>query len=256
MISKEDLLVQESPDYPPEQPAISLQHWLSAVYSSIINSKMTDTQSCATETSSVTHDHQLNLTDLPPEVRLMVYRHAMRGTPGFFPSLLSVSRQIRQEASSVFYSSKRFTVTPQPQPHTKMTELAFDRTTREWFEIIGAEHVSTLRYVTFQFSMRYPSPAQFYHIDLLSCDASKWRFLDTRGQRQSLRKELKRFLKLRFLGCIKKRKAAIRRAQDALDQFTHTCTEGKRIKPTIDGLGIIGAALVRVEEARLGLRRQ
>lgn len=42
---------------------------------------------------------------------------------------------------------------------------------------------------------------------------------------------------------IQEHEVAIQRGQDALDQFHDMCVEDKRVKPTVDGLGIIGRAM-------------
>jgi hypothetical protein len=228
------------------------------------------------------------LLGLPLEVRRIIYRHAMHKNNFFpdpavcplamatrrqprptFPALLSVCHQIRQEASPVFYRSNLFPLTLQPQPHTEITVLGFDKKTHAWFDLIGVKHTNSLRHIAFQFPVTvargaYHKAANMYYVNLSSSDASNWVFqtaLSEHGWR-SLQEGmdqcvLKRTHLLAWLignvteSHIKCYKAAIQRAQDAQDRFIDTCAVGKCVKPTIDALGILGGALVAVEEARL-----
>lgn len=112
--------------------------------------------------------------DLPIEVRLMVFRQIIRESTSVFPPILQVSHQTRGEATPILYRNKVFPITLQPQPHTKHSELAFTRGTRDWLEMVGTENISTLRYVTFRFPPTENSviAASGYEMDLLCRDAS------------------------------------------------------------------------------------
>jgi hypothetical protein len=228
------------------------------------------------------------LLDLPLEIRRIIYGHAMHTNEFFpkptfcppvmqtrrqsrptFPALLSVCHQIRQEASPGFYRSGLFPLTLQPQPHTELTVLAFDRKTRAWFDLIGVKHTNSLRHVAFLFPVTvakdpYRKAANMYYVDLAYPDASSWVFQRETNEYgcRSLQEELDECVLKRdhplawFFGSITENlikcyKAAIQRAQEALDQFIDTCAVGQRIRPTVDALGALGGALVAVEEARV-----
>lgn len=70
----------------------------------------------------------LEFMDLPKEIRMMIYRYALRrrSVKNSVPALLSVNRQIREEASPTFYRINRFLLNLQPQPTTRSIVHDFD----------------------------------------------------------------------------------------------------------------------------------
>ncbi|KAK6001688.1 hypothetical protein QM012_002178 [Aureobasidium pullulans] len=226
--------------------------------------------------SGVSRTAPLKFMDLPKEIRLMIYHYALRKrtTKPSFPALLSVNRQIREEASPTFYRQNRFLLKLQPQPTTRSTVLDLDGKTREWLALIGPGHVNNLRRVALSFI--YHLEYTEYHIDLACRDAGNWKFTNKRGPYQPFRSlqgdvemsedhthysEISDFLVL--LGfpiddailnhyktnAIKRYATALRRAQRAMDQFSDSCGESKSVKPTLEGLEVIARALAAVEEA-------
>lgn len=248
-----------------------LQHKAASAHHLVTDSKMENIEASDTEYLSATQDQPFKLMDLSPEVRLLIYGHAMHkdGHQNSFPALLHVCQQIRREASPVFFRSEQFPLVLQPQPHTEMTVLAFDGKTRNWFSLIGPEHINTLRHVVFRFAPVEHSiiAASGYSIDLSRCDASDWeQQVKMRDQwvSSSLKRELE-LIKKHVSPLFKDRpviaaefreehirmcKAAIQHAQDALDKFTDACVVDKQIKTTAHALGELGGALVAVEKAR------
>jgi hypothetical protein len=118
---------------------------------------MTDTQPSDTDACAATDGPPFRFMDLPAEIREMIYHHAMRqgmiveSTRRPFHFLLSVCSLIRKEASPIYFRVSRFALKLQPQPHTELTVLAFDRDTRNWFDLIGADRINDLRHVFFVF---------------------------------------------------------------------------------------------------------
>ncbi|KAH0360131.1 hypothetical protein KCU65_g9575, partial [Aureobasidium melanogenum] len=225
----------------------------------------------------------LRFPDLPKEIRTMIYRYALRrrSVENSFPALLAVNRQMREEASPTFYHENRFLLNLQPQPHTESVELGFDGKTHEWLALIGPKHVTNLRRVVFTFpgSELYHFEYNEHHINLSRRDAGPWKFtinLNSEKVVRSLQGDLDeaddKFYYtetadfLRFLGApvsdalvnhfmqkaIRRYTNTLRRCQRVMDQFSDLCGEGKLVKPTIEGLEMIGRGLLAVEEARFG----
>jgi len=248
-----------------------LHHQGASVHYPATDPNMEDVQVSEANDHSETQYQPFKLMDLAPEVRLLIYGHAMHneGIQGSFPALLHVCQQIREEASPVYFRSERFPLVLQPQPHTEKTVFAFDLKTRDWFSIIGPERVNALRHVVFQFEPIEQAivAAGGYSIDLSCGDASNWEYqVKIRHQwvYGSLKRELALikkhvsplFRKRPLLAAefreehIKMCTSAIQHAQDALDKFASTCGVNKHLKTTADALEELGGALVAVEKAR------
>lgn len=232
---------------------------------------MEDIQTYDTSIESSVQDRPFKLMHLASEIRLLIYGHAMHndGIQDFFHPLLSVCHQVRKEASPVFFRSERFPLVLQPQPRTDMIVLAFDGKTRNWFNLIGDEHIHTLRHVVFEFPPveKFIIAASRYSIDLSCNDASDWEYqvkMEDKWMGSSLKRELEvikkhvspLFTERPLLAAEIREKhitmceTAIQLAQDALDKFNSTCIVDKHIKTTADALGELGGALVAVEKAR------
>jgi hypothetical protein len=112
------------------------EHQRFAVYNPTQVFTMTGTQPSETDACAVTDGPPFRFMDLPAEIREMIYRHALcegmiiQRTRRSFPSLLSVCSLIRKEASPIYFRVSRFALKLQPQPHTELTVLSFDRHTR------------------------------------------------------------------------------------------------------------------------------
>jgi hypothetical protein len=227
-------------------------------------------QASDSNTRTATQGQSFKLMDLPIEVRLMVYRYIMYqgGFHGSLPPLLSVCQQIREEALPIFYRSSIFPLYLHPQPHTETTALAFARVTRLWFNMIGVDNINNLRYVAFRFAPTESDDlaACMYIVGLWCRDAGDWdyRVKGVEPKYGSLESDLEWSKNhvpqhttedAEYARCraehIKRCKAALQQAQKAMDQFVDACADGKRIRPTVDSLGILAGALVAVEKARL-----
>ncbi|KAH0038522.1 hypothetical protein KCU78_g1480, partial [Aureobasidium melanogenum] len=231
----------------------------------------------------VARTRPLQFLDLPKEIRMMIYRYALhrRLIKNSFPALLSVNRLIRKEASTTFYRQNHFLLKLQPQPHTTTTVLGLDGKTREWLALIGPKHINNLRHVVFSFpgTKVYHFDYNEYFIDLSCRDAGGWDFSITTGPCRLFRTlqgdldeaqsdthytEIAEFLRktgfpisdavvadFKRDGIIRYT-AALRCAQEVMDQFSDQCGEGKLVKPTIGGLEMIGRVFMAVEQARFG----
>lgn len=225
----------------------------------------------------------LKFMDLPKEIRMMIYRYALRrrSVKNSFPALLSVNRQIREEASPTFYRINRFLLNLQPQPTTRSIVHDFDGKTREWFALIGTEHINNLRQVAFSFpgTKVYHYEHNEYYIDLSCRDAGYWTFVIQSGSYKLCKSlkgevdeseddnhytEINEFLttlgfpiddatlaEFKRRGILRHR-AALRCAQRVMDQFSDQCGEGRFVKPTIAGLETIGQVFLAVEQTRFG----
>ncbi|KAH0383753.1 hypothetical protein KCU92_g5022, partial [Aureobasidium melanogenum] len=231
----------------------------------------------------VARTRPLKFLDLPKEIRMMIYRYALhrRLVKNSFPALLSVNRLIREEASVTFYRENHFLLNLQPQPHTTTTVLGLDGKTREWLALIGPKHINNLRHVVFSFpgTKVYHFDYNEYFIDLSCRDAGGWDFSITTGPYRLFRTlqgdldeaqsdthytEIADFLRstgfpisdavvadFKRKGIIRYT-AALRCAQEVMDQFSDQCGEGKLVKPTIAALEMIGRVFMAVEQARFG----
>ncbi|KAH0353098.1 hypothetical protein KCU81_g1874, partial [Aureobasidium melanogenum] len=256
-----------------------------AMLNSTLNRIMNDFQLILMSSRGAARTRSLHFLDLPEEIRMMIYRYALRrsrtNAQNSFPALLAVNRQIREEASPTFYRVNRFLLNLQPQPHTTSVELGFDSKTHEWLALIGPKHISNLRRVAFSFPATkfYHFEHNEYHINLSRRDAGPWRFTINPGPEKEFRSlqgdideaedytyyaEIVEFLRSTGLPipnaviddfmqkAIKRYENALRRSQRVMDEFSDLCGEGKVVKPTIEGLEMIGRGLMAVEQARFG----
>ncbi|KAG9944429.1 hypothetical protein KCU85_g8003, partial [Aureobasidium melanogenum] len=227
----------------------------------------------------------LHFLDLPEEIRMLIYRYALRRSrtdaQNSFPALLAVNRQVREEVSPTFYRINRFLLNLQPQPHSATIELGFDGKTHEWLALIGPKHINNLRRVAFSFPATkfYHFEHNEYHINLSRRDAGPWRFTINPSPEKEFRSlqgdideaedytyyaEIVEFLRSTGLPipdaviddfmqkAIKRYRNALRRGQTVMNQFSDLCGEGKLVKPTVEGLEMIGRGLMAVEQARFG----
>ncbi|KAG9597580.1 hypothetical protein KCU77_g2852, partial [Aureobasidium melanogenum] len=244
---------------------------------------MEDIQLANLSIGGVAPTRSFKFLDLPKEIRMMIYRYALhrRLVKNSFPALVSVNRQIRKEASATFYRQNHFLLNLQPQPHTTTTVLGLDGKSREWLALIGPKHINNLRHVVFSFpgTKVYHFDYNEYFIDLSCRDAGNWDFSITTGPYRLFRTlqgdldevqddthytEIAEFLRstgfpisdavvadFKRKGIIRYT-AALRCAQEVMDQFSDQCGEGKLVKPTIEGLEMIGGVFMAVEQARFG----
>ncbi|KAG9843091.1 hypothetical protein KCU98_g8018, partial [Aureobasidium melanogenum] len=112
---------------------------------------------------------QIPFLRLPKEVRLVVYEHVVSDDPVGLarPPLLSVNKQIREEASPIFFRLTNFRLDVYQGAYLA-SEPKFDLKTRKWLEIIGPDGIKELRNISLA------SRNEEYNIDLSCPDAGQW----------------------------------------------------------------------------------
>ncbi|KAG9953225.1 hypothetical protein KCU85_g1210, partial [Aureobasidium melanogenum] len=212
------------------------------------------------------------LMHLPAEVRLRIYAMAFDGgRTGDLdassradiaePALLRTSRQIRDEATAVFYG------TPYFRFHLPWLEEARER--KEWFagsELKWLQHISPtnlkdLRYVSFRLSLLFD--VYDIQIDLASrsvddwlipygsmrltcpCQRQKrWTLAEWREKTSDMaRPENQEIVSANFDECDKI-------AYKAIQDFHALCGQGDKIEPTIAGLAILAEAAHFILDSR------
>ncbi|KAH0281518.1 hypothetical protein KCU91_g170, partial [Aureobasidium melanogenum] len=212
------------------------------------------------------------LMHLPVEVRLRIYGMAFDGgRTGDLdassradiaePALLRTSRQIRDEATAVFYG------TPYFRFHLPWLEEARER--KEWFagsELKWLQHISPtnlkdLRYVSFRLSLLFD--VYDIQIDLASrsvddwlipygsmrltcpCQRQKrWTLAEWRKKTSDMaRPENQEIVSANFDECDKI-------ADKAIQDFHALCGQGDKIEPTIAGLAILAEAAHFILDSR------
>ncbi|CAD0114126.1 unnamed protein product [Aureobasidium uvarum] len=173
------------------------------------------------------------LMDLPVEVRLHIYGMAFDGgrtadldvgsrRDVAEPALLHTSRQVRAEATPVFYSTPHFrfmlSVVEEDQ---KSTQWINDRG-QIWLQHISLNNMKDLRLVSFRFQDVFDE--YDLHIDLASRSVEDWLIpfgsepLDT--------------------------------VNKAIQDFQALCGQGEKVEPTIPGLAILAEAAHFILESR------
>ncbi|KAG9642145.1 hypothetical protein KCU95_g13867, partial [Aureobasidium melanogenum] len=196
--------------------------------------------------------------DLPQEIRLMVYEVALRFDEEFYtnkpsglkpatkPALLQTCRQIREEATPIFYRINRFVLR-----FGKDDSVTFCRTLSWMKKCVGAADLENLRYITLSRFLHGWS----YHIRIdLNCrDPLEWTLqskYDSRHDRscKNHRRQPQEvaFMQARFPG----RQCAVVKpiqnvslvatnlaaAHKAIDELWEACGENGRIRPSCSGL--------------------
>lgn len=217
---------------------------------------------------------QVDFLRFPKEVRLLVYELVVSEDPVGLarPPLLQVNKQVREEASPIFFRLTHFRLELH-QGYYKPEAPKFDLKTYEWFDLIGPDGIKELRHIslasrheeyniiltssdaglwttTLQPSAYAPSP---YHTRQ-SCPARKVKTLkaylaDSKKEVEQDLEELAQsgsdpshstYLK----SLIKHKESGQECVQNGMDMFVALCGKGKSVEPTIDGLKILVDAIV------------
>jgi hypothetical protein len=213
------------------------------------------------------------LMDLPDELRVMVYEHALLSNMPFVvndsnkPALLSVSLQVRQEASPVFFQINEFEL--RVKYHDKKfgdrlgpTRLA-GRELR-WLNEIGPENVAKIRALSFvekHVADIYPTHFDLSHLRASQC--ARVRRRDTMCEECNasthtiVAAELESDLKavtnplsqwppalMSWLQArVKRTEKNIDGLQDVMNKFAVLCGSGKDVTPTVQGIEILASAM-------------
>ncbi|KAI4849239.1 hypothetical protein E4T44_03469 [Aureobasidium sp. EXF-8845] len=230
------------------------------------------------------------LMDLPDELRVMIYEHALLSEGCFVvndskkPALLSVSRQVRQEASPLFFQINKFELRVKYHDNKFSDGLGPTRLAgRElrWLKGIGSENVARIRNLSFV--EKHVADIHPTHLDLSHLQASQCarvRRCDTMcgecnaSTRTLVAAELESYLKAvtnplsqRPLGLMPWLQARIKRTeenidnlQDIVDKFAILCGSGKDVRPTIQGIDLLKSPqdvkYARIEEREGGVEER
>ncbi|KAG9601569.1 hypothetical protein KCU77_g2752, partial [Aureobasidium melanogenum] len=198
---------------------------------------------------------QISFLRLPIEVRLLVYEHVVNDDPVGLarPPLLSANKQIREEASPIFF---------------RLTNFRLD------LEIIGPDGIKELRKISFA------NRNEEYNIDLTCPDAGQWtttlrpraytpkphhsrqkcsarraktleaHLADTRraveGDVEDMAQSGEDPVYLEKL--LEYKESAHECVQNEMEMFAALCGEGKSVEPTIDGLEILVDAITAKDQ--------
>ncbi|KAG9685457.1 hypothetical protein KCU95_g12292, partial [Aureobasidium melanogenum] len=209
---------------------------------------------------------QIDFLRLPKEVRLLVYEHVVSDDPVGLarPTLLAVNKQIRDEASPIFFRLNSFRLDLYPGYYIANAPK-FDLKTYKWLDLIGPDGIKELRNISLT------SNNEEYNIDLSCGDAGQWsttlrpraytsrphhsrqkcsarktktleaHLADARkaveGDVEDMAQSDKDLVYLKNL--FKQKEFAHKCIQDGMDTFAALCGEGKSVEPTIDGLEIL-----------------
>ncbi|CAD0084947.1 unnamed protein product [Aureobasidium vineae] len=211
------------------------------------------------------------LMDLPVEVRLHIYGMAFDGgRTGDLdvgsrrdvaePALLQTSRQIRAEATPVFYGTAYFRfMLPVVEEDQKSTQWIKNRG-QIWLQHTSPNNMKDLRHVSFRFQESFDE--YDLHIDLasrfiedwlipfgsepLECPCrrqSKWTLMQWREKMSdTARPEHQEEVRANFEKCIST-------ANKAIQDFQALCGQGGKVEPTIPGLAILAEAVHFVLES-------
>ncbi|KAG9852794.1 hypothetical protein KCU68_g3481, partial [Aureobasidium melanogenum] len=217
--------------------------------------------------------HPFRLMDLPVEIRLRIYSMAIGDRQDLTisdyrnvaePALLQTNRQIRSEATPVFYGSKSFRFELQmPTDATYHTSLhLFKAPELAWLQLIGPDRIKDLRHVSFynrDYSIR---------IDLTSRSYSTWSISSTEKSMKCPFKGGKEWtlLQMRNHFSINKRLEALdptinpvdtcsMTVTKAIKSFHALCSESNKLETTLTGLSALAEAADTILEARFGSSR-
>lgn len=209
---------------------------------------------------------QIPFLRLPKEVRLLVYENVVNDDPVGLacPPLLSANKQIKEEASTIFFRLTSFRLTVY-EGHYLVSAPKFAPETRKWLNIIGPDGIKELRHVSIA------SRDKEYNIDLSCPDAGQWSFtlrpvaytLQPHHSRQKCSaREVKKVAEhiadirdaveedeedlaepdetlVHLKRLLKQNEYSQECLQNGMDTFVALCDEGKSVEPTIDGLEIL-----------------
>ncbi|THW98227.1 hypothetical protein D6D17_06809 [Aureobasidium pullulans] len=197
---------------------------------------------------------------LPSEIRMMIYENIMQVDFGkeisakenskFSPPIMSVSRQVRREATTILLQNLRTTdIRLHGGLNLALPDLTLqyglDKLDRSWLKHLGPQKITEFRTVTIEGdSMKRLCEIK---IDLTCTDTTSWKY------RQILDCDFDCPLRWRnrsTLGwwnpsCRGPLSASeLRPAQIAMDRFLDLCGGAKNVRPTIEGLDILARAVM------------
>lgn len=215
---------------------------------------------------------QFRFMNLPIDIRMRIYKEVLHTDmdiylstnccSGLNPSLLSVSHQIRNEATEVFFRTNRFQLRLIP----KLYMFLYPRNTPICIDLwrlkrIGSEHISNLRHLSFSVIDNFYSNT--VEIDLCYSDVENWIFYG--NHRRPLYPRMRhnhnhcedinrRLLIDRVdwwvdlpLGDSQwtkgKAKKYLADARAAVAQFVELCGTGKSVRPTVKGIELLACAI-------------
>ncbi|THX53058.1 hypothetical protein D6D06_06338 [Aureobasidium pullulans] len=197
---------------------------------------------------------------LPSEIRMMVYENIMQVDFGkeisakenskFSPPIMSVSRQVRREATTILLQNLRTTdirlhegfelALPDVIP-----QFGLDKIDRSWLKHLGPQKITEFRTIIIEGDST--NRLCEIKIDLTCIDTTSWKY------RQILACDFNCPLRWRnrcTLGwwnpsCRGPLSASeLRPVQVAMDQFVDLCGGAKKVRPTIEGLDILARAVM------------
>ncbi|KAI5271023.1 hypothetical protein E4T47_05673 [Aureobasidium subglaciale] len=224
--------------------------------------------------------------DLPKEVRMLIYEDAVLKEEDWVvqcspkPALLSVSRQVQQEASAAFFRVNRFQLRICGQglfdmplslsDHTP-SSLGLYRAELQWFTVMGADNLAKVRHLSFISRFSLVSLGQKTELDLLclkaatcptvvgtACSCGKGCGFRTRlylGEEvASQYKQLENAKSIEYVFIspemtqdairqIESLKMRIANLQEAMEKFGRLCGTHKRVKPSAEGLVLLARAV-------------
>ncbi|KAH0360130.1 hypothetical protein KCU65_g9574, partial [Aureobasidium melanogenum] len=209
---------------------------------------------------------QIPFLRLPKEVRLLVYEHVVNDDPVGLarPPLLSANKQIREEASPIFFRLTPFRLDVYEASYL-FDAPKFAPKTRKWLDIIGPDGIKEPRHISIA------SRDKEYNIDLSCPDAGQWSFtlrpeaytLQPHHSRQKCTARRVKTLKAHLTDArravegdvedmtqldedtaylknlLKQKESAHECVQNEMDTFAALCGEGKSVEPTLDGIEIL-----------------
>ncbi|KAH0394185.1 hypothetical protein KCU89_g11629, partial [Aureobasidium melanogenum] len=212
------------------------------------------------------------LMDLPAEIRLRIYSMAFDGgktgdldvqrrADVAEPALLQTSRQIRDEATPVFYGTAYFRFELPSLEDTQENQEWFTGPQLHWLQHISPKNLKDLRYVSFRLSSLFD---EFdLQIDLagrsvddwllpfgsmrLTCPCQRqkrWTLAEWRKKTSDVaRPENQETVSANFDECNKI-------ANKAIQDFHALCGQGEKVEPTIAGLAILAEAAHSILDSR------
>ncbi|THZ59025.1 hypothetical protein D6C85_10133 [Aureobasidium pullulans] len=197
---------------------------------------------------------------LPSEIRMIIYENIMQVDFGkeisakenskFSPPIMSVSRQVRREATTILFQNLRTTdIRLHGGIDWALPDLIFeyglDKIDRSWLKHLGPQKITEFRTVIIEGDSTNRSCE--IKIDLTCTDTTSWKY------RQIFDCDFDCPLRWRNRSIFGEAKPSCRGplstselqpAQIAMDQFVDLCGGAKNVRPTIRGLDILARAVM------------
>jgi hypothetical protein len=213
------------------------------------------------------------LMDLPNELRIMVYKHALFSEKPIVvkdatePALLLVSRQVHQEASPIFFQINKFELRVESHDNKFQDRMGLTRLAGKelrWLRKIGSANVAKIRNLSFVQKYTFEIwPVDIYlsHLQASQCVRTRKRDgmcdecnASTRTTIAAGLQDTVRVITNWFTRCspdalnslllrVKKTKNNIKGLQDAMDTFAAQCGTGIDVTPTVEGIELLASAM-------------